>query len=141
VSTQEKLIQEFASLETWEEKYEKLIHLGRDLPDLPEKHKTEDHKIRGCQSRVWLVAELDKENKLLFQAQSDSMLVKGLLSILLGIYSGLSPAEVLNTSPDFISKIGFDTYLSPTRANGLAAVLKQIKIYALGYQAILFKNT
>jgi cysteine desulfuration protein SufE len=129
---QQSIISEFECLTTWEDKYENIILLGKSIPDLPSKYKKEENKINGCTSRVWLVAE-EKDGKLFFQSDSDSMMVKGLVSLLLRVYSGKTFDQIIDTQPDFISQIGLQSHLSPTRNNGLLAVLKQIKVYAIAY--------
>ena len=132
---QENIVAEFKNLPTWEDKYEKIILLGKKLPSLSVKDKTEDNKVSGCTSRVWLLAK--QENGLLvFKSDSDSLMVKGLVGLLLEIYSNKAPQQILDTKPYFIEQIGLQNHLSPTRTNGLLAVLKQIKLYALGYQSI-----
>ncbi|MCF8267504.1 MAG: SufE family protein [Ignavibacteriales bacterium] len=132
---QETLISEFADQIEWEDKYQYLIRLGRDMVSLPEAEKTEKYKIEGCQSQVWIKPDY-KSGRLSFQADSDAMIVKGLIAILLKIYSGRTPEEILNNPPEFITRIGIDKHLSPTRKNGLGAMLKQINYYALAYKTM-----
>lgn len=129
--TQRDLVAEFATLSTWEDRYQKIIALGKALPAYPEELRVEDLKVKGCQSQVWLHAKLDENKYLWFQADSDALIVKGLVAVLLKIYSGKKPKEILETQPDFISELGFASNLSPSRANGLNAMIKQIKYYAL----------
>lgn len=129
---QQEIINEFKDLISWEEKYEKIIMLGKSHPELAAKYKREENKVSGCTSRVWLVAN-EKEGKLYFQSDSDSMMVKGLVSLLLRVYSGKTFQEIIQIQPDFIDQIGLKSHLSPTRNNGLLAVLKQIKVYAIAY--------
>ena len=130
---QQEIIEEFEFLDDWEQKYEYIIDLGKELKGLPEDKKTDENLIKGCQSKVWLDAEF-KEGKLFFNADSDGILPKGIVSLLVRIYSGHSTQEILDSDFDFISKIGLQEFLSPSRANGLMAMTKQIKFYAVAFQ-------
>ena len=130
---QQELIDDFAFLSDWEQKYEYIIDLGKELKGLPEEKKNEDILIKGCQSQVWLDAEL-RDGKIFFLADSDGILPKGIISLLVGVYSGHTAEEILAADFDFISKIGLQELLSPSRANGLASMIKQIKFYAVAYQ-------
>jgi cysteine desulfurase csdAE len=130
---QQELINDFAFLSDWEQKYEYIIDLGKELKGLPEEKKNEDILIKGCQSQVWLDAEL-RDGKIFFLADSDGILPKGIISLLVGVYSGHTAEEILSADFDFISKIGLQEFLSPSRANGLASMIKQIKFYAVAYQ-------
>ncbi|MDR2205067.1 MAG: SufE family protein [Flavobacteriaceae bacterium] len=130
---QQKIVEEFAFLEDWEQKYEYLISLGKALKDLPGNKKTEENLIKGCQSKVWIDAEF-RDGKLYFDADSDGILPKGIVALLVSIYSGHSTQEILDSDFDFISEIGLQEFLSPSRANGLMAMTKQIKFYAVAYQ-------
>ena len=130
---QQELIDDFAFLSDWEQKYEYIIDLGKGLKGLPEEKKKEDILIKGCQSQVWLDAEL-RDGKIFFLADSDGILPKGIISLLVGVYSGHTAEEILDSDFDFISKIGLQEFLSPSRANGLASMIKQIKFYAVAYQ-------
>lgn len=130
---QQELIDDFAFLSDWEQKYEYIIDLGKELKGLPEEEKNEDILIKGCQSQVWLDAEL-RDGKIFFLADSDGILPKGIISLLVGVYSGHTAEEILAADFDFISKIGLQEFLSPSRANGLASMIKQIKFYAVAYQ-------
>ena len=130
---QQELIDDFAFLSDWEQKYEYIIDLGKELKGLPEEKKNEDILIKGCQSQVWLDAEL-RDGKIFFLADSDGILPKGIISLLVGVYSGHTAEEILSADFDFISKIGLQEFLSPSRANGLASMIKQIKFYAVAYQ-------
>ena len=130
---QQELIDDFAFLSDWEQKYEYIIDLGKELKGLPEEKKKEDILIKGCQSQVWLDAEL-RDGKIFFLADSDGILPKGIISLLVGVYSGHTAEEILVADFDFISKIGLQEFLSPSRANGLASMIKQIKFYAVAYQ-------
>ena len=130
---QQELIYDFAFLSDWEQKYEYIIDLGKELKGLPEEKKKEDILIKGCQSQVWVDAEL-RDGKIFFLADSDGILPKGIISLLVGVYSGHTAEEILAADFDFISKIGLQEFLSPSRANGLASMIKQIKFYAVAYQ-------
>ena len=130
---QQELIDEFSFLGDWEQKYEYIIDLGKGLEGLPEEKKTDDNLIRGCQSKVWIDAKYEDE-KLVFEADSDGILPKGIVALLVSIYSGHSTQEILDSDFDFISEIGLQEFLSPSRANGLMAMTKQIKFYAVAYQ-------
>ncbi|MDX1919229.1 MAG: SufE family protein [Candidatus Caenarcaniphilales bacterium] len=133
--TQAEIVEEFARFSTWEEKYKHLIQLGRSLPKFPEEFRTDQNKVTGCQSQVWLHAELDGQTVKLY-ADSDAMIVKGLIALLLRLYSGRTTREIIETQPDFIQEIGMDRHLSMNRSNGLAAMTKQIKLYALVFQSM-----
>lgn len=124
---------EFAALSTWEEKYKRVIEFGRHNPSLIESEKTEEAKVKGCQSQVWLHAKVEKDGSITFWGESDALIVNGLLAILLKIYNGAKPEEILKTSPDFIKEIGFADNLSPSRANGLVAMVKQVRNFAQGF--------
>ncbi len=131
---------EFAKLANWEDRYKMIISLGKALADFPEQFRTEDLKVRGCQSQVWLHANLNSKGEIEFQGDSDALLVKGLVALLLKVYSGTTPVEILTTPPDFMKAIGFEGNLSPSRANGLFSMLKQIRYYATAY-GLLNKQT
>lgn len=134
-STESDIIEEFSWFETWEEKYEYIIELGKKLPPLAEHHKMEQNRIKGCQSTVWLVANY--QNGLVFyEADSDSVIVKGLISMLIRVLSGHSPNDILQARLDFISEIGMMTHLAQTRSNGLLSMIKQIKNYALAFKTM-----
>lgn len=126
---QEELISEFQFFDDWMDRYQYLIDLGRKLPDFPEAWRTEENKVHGCQSQVWLRSKTDS-SCMQFQAISDSAIVSGLIAVLMRIYSGRTPEKILETPPDFIAEIGLDSHLSPTRANGLHAMLTTIKARA-----------
>lgn len=130
---QQEIVDEFSFLEDWEQKYEYIIDLGKELKSLPEDKKTEDKLIKGCQSQVWLDPEF-KEGKLYFNADSDGILPKGIISMLVSIYSGHAVQEILDSDFKFIEQIGLQEFLSPSRANGLMAMTKQIKFYAVAFQ-------
>jgi cysteine desulfuration protein SufE len=130
-----EFIESFSFLDTWEEKYEYIIELGKKLPPLEEQDKTDDKKIKGCQSTVWLVAAYS-DGKVFFKADSDAMIVKGLVSMLITVLSGHSPDQIIHASLDFIDKIGMHAHLAQTRSNGLRAMVKQMKDYAIAYKTI-----
>lgn len=128
-TAQEELIEEFQLFDNWLDRYQYLIDLGRKLPEFPEQLKVEDNRLHGCQSQVWLVGSFD-ESVLNFQAISDSAIVSGLIAILLRVYNGRTPADIVATQPDFIVAIGLHEHLSPTRSNGLRAMIDAIKGHA-----------
>jgi cysteine desulfuration protein SufE len=132
--TQDELISDFSFMENWMDKYEHIIQLGKDLPLIAEKYKTPDNLIKGCQSRVWLHTEM-QDGKLVFTADSDAVITKGLVSMMVTVFSGHTPKEIVESDIYFIDSIGLSSHLSPTRSNGLLSMLKQIKLYALAYQA------
>lgn len=134
-SRNQAIVEMFSSLEGWEPKYKKIIEMGKGLKGLQEEDKVEDLKVRGCQSQVWLKASLSDEGKIHFEADSDALIVKGLVALLLHLYSDLLPEDILKTEPEFVKGLGLDGALSPSRTNGLFAMIKQIKFYALAYQA------
>lgn len=131
---QDNIIEEFSAFDDWMDKYELLIELGNGLPSLNEKYKTESNLIEGCQSRVWLHADY-KDGKLFFEAESDAVIVKGIVSLLISILSGHTPQEILDADLYFIDKIGLKEHLSPTRSNGLVSMVKQMRMYALACKA------
>lgn len=131
---QDEVIEEFSAFDDWMDKYGLLIDLGNTLPPLDEKYKTESNLIEGCQSRVWLHA--DYTNGIItFQGESDAVIVKGIVSLLIRILSGHTPKEILDADLYFIEKIGLKEHLSPTRSNGLVSMVKQMRMYALAFQA------
>ena len=134
----ESVKKDFSS-QDWEKKYEKIIEYGKAWPGLDEATKIDDLKVKGCQSQVWIKAELNSEKKIVFKGDSDALIVKGLVAILLKIYSDETPETILKTEPDFLKDIGFDSGLSPSRTNGLYSMLKQIKYYATAFQYLLSK--
>lgn len=133
---QADIIESFRDIAGWEGKYKKIIDLGKQLEPIPETLKTENLKVKGCQSQVWIHASLDDNKKIMFRGDSDALVVKGLVALVLQIYSGLSADEVMATEPIFISEIGLQSHLSPSRTNGLAAMIKQIKYYAAAFKAL-----
>ncbi len=130
---QADLIDEFSIFDDWMERYEYMIELGKSLPMIASEFKTDDNIIKGCQSKVWLHAELENET-VVFTADSDAIITKGIVAILIRVFSNQSPETILKTNTDFIDEIGLKEHLSPTRANGLVSMIKKIKMYALAYQ-------
>jgi len=129
---QDQIIDEFSMFDDWTERYEYIIELGKNLPLIEQKYKTEDHLIKGCQSNVWLNAEY-KNGKAVFTAESDAILTKGIIALVIRVFSYQTPEDILNASTDFINEIGLIEHLSPTRANGLVSMIKHIKMYAIGF--------
>ena len=129
---QDEVVEEFSDFDDWMDKYQMLIDLGNDLKPLDEKYKTEQNLIDGCQSRVWLQCDL-VDGKLVFTADSDALIVKGIIALLIQVLSGHTPKEILDADLYFIDKIGLRDHLSPTRSHGLLAMVKQIKAYAVAY--------
>ncbi len=129
----EELIDDFSMFEDWMERYEYMIELGKSLPIVEPQFKTEDNIIKGCQSKVWLHAELESD-KIIFTADSDAIITKGIVAILIRVFSNQSPEVILKSNTDFIDGIGLKEHLSPTRANGLVSMIKKIKMYAVAYQ-------
>lgn len=130
---QNELIDEFSMFDDWMERYEYMIELGKSLPLIDAKYKTDENIIKGCQSKVWLHSEF-KNDKVIFSADSDAIITKGIVALLVRVFSNQSPQEILSANTDFIDAIGLKEHLSPTRANGLVSMIKQIKMYALAYQ-------
>ena len=131
---QDEIIADFELFSDWMDKYEYIIQLGRDLPLIDPQYKTDDNLIRGCQSKVWMHAEF-REGKIFFTADSDAVITKGLVSLVIRVLSGHTPQEIVDAELYFIDAIGLSSHLSPTRSNGLLSMVKQIKLYALGYMA------
>lgn len=127
-----EIVDEFAIFTDWMDKYEYIIELGKGVPAIEERDKTEENLIKGCQSRVWLSCRIE-DGKLYFAADSDAIITKGIISLLIRVYNGQTPADILANEPEFIGEIGLQENLSPTRANGLVSMIKQIKIYAMAY--------
>ena len=131
---QDEIIDEFAMFEDWEERYQYVIDLGNSLPLIDGQYKTEENIIKGCQSKVWLHGE-QQDGEVIFTADSDAILTKGIIAILIRVFSGQKPQDILDADTAFIDEIGLKEHLSPTRANGLVSMIKQIKMYALAYNA------
>lgn len=130
---EQEIVEEFSLFDSWDDKYEYIIDLGKKLPELEDKHKLDENKVRGCQSTVWLVAEYI-DGKVYFKADSDAIIVKGLISMLIRVLTGHTPDEIIQASLGFIQQIGMTTHLAQTRSNGLLAMVKQMKNYALAFK-------
>ncbi|HOZ96336.1 MAG TPA: SufE family protein [Niabella sp.] len=137
-ATEAEIVEEFSLFDSWDDKYEYIIDLGKKLAPLPEAFKKDENKVRGCQSTVWLVANFE-DGKVFYQAESDAIIVKGLISMLIRVLSGHTPDEILNAEMDFINKIGMTSHLAQTRSNGLLAMVKQMKHYALAFKSLKFE--
>ncbi len=135
---QEELIDEFSMFEDWMQRYEYMIELGKSLPLIDDNLKNDDKLIKGCQSKVWLNSEM-KDGKIIFTADSDAIITKGIIAILVRVFSNQKPQAILDANTNFIDEIGLKEHLSPTRANGLVSMIKQMKMYALAYQTQLKK--
>tara|TARA_R110002020_G_scaffold303939_5_gene519668 strand:+ start:12586 stop:13011 length:426 start_codon:yes stop_codon:yes gene_type:complete len=133
---QEEIVDEFAMFDDWMQRYEYMIDLGKSLPLIDEKYKTEEYIIKGCQSKVWVHADM-KDGKVAFTADSDAIITKGIIAILIRAFSNQPPQAILDADTSFIDEIGLKEHLSPTRANGLVSMIKQIKLYAVAYQTQL----
>lgn len=138
---QNEIIEEFNFLDDWVDRYELIIDYGKNLPTLPEADKTDNNLIDGCQSKVWLTAELDRTNPnqpiVIFHGDSDALLVRGIVALLIKVLSGHAPKEIVDADLYFIDKIGLQEHLSPTRNNGIIAMLKQMRLFALAYLSVL----
>lgn len=132
---QAEIIDEFSGFDDWMDKYSLLIELGNDMPPYPEEHRVQQNIIEGCQSTVWIYAELDAEGNIIYQADSDAIIVKGIVGLLLRVLSGHKAQEILNAELHFIDDIGLKENLTPTRSNGLLAMIKQMKYYAMAFDA------
>lgn len=133
--TQNQIVLEFAKCDSWEKKYKKIIDLGKTLPAFPEEHRLDKYKVKGCQSQVWLYPEFDGQ-AITYHVDSDAMIVKGLAAILQKTFSGQSPSDIAKASTDFLSEIGLTSHLSQSRSNGLAAMVRQFKNYAVAFQML-----
>ena len=131
--TEKEIVEEFSLFDSWDDKYEYIIDLGKRLQPLEDQYKIDENRVRGCQSTVWLVAD-HKNEKVYYKAESDAVIVKGLISLLIRVLSGHTPDEIINARLDFIQQIGMTTHLAQTRSNGLLAMVKQMKHYALAYK-------
>ena len=136
---QDKIVEKFAELDEWDDKYSYLIKMGKDLGELDAEIKIEKNKISGCQSQVWMHAKLEND-KMIIYGDSDAMIVKGLVALLIKVYSNQNPEDILSSPPQFLSEIGIDKHLSPTRKNGLGSMLKQIQLFALAFRALASKK-
>jgi cysteine desulfuration protein SufE len=132
-SIEEEIVEEFSLFDSWDDKYEYIIDLGKKLPLLDAQYKKDENRVRGCQSTVWLVADY-REGRIFFQADSDAMIVKGLISMLIRVLSGQTPDDIVNARLDFIRDIGMMSHLAQTRSNGLLSMVKQMKNYALAFK-------
>lgn len=132
--TEQEIIEEFEVFEDWMDRYNYLIDISKDLPMIDPKLRTNEYAIKGCQSKVWINAEL-KDNKIVYTADSDAIITKGIITLLIRVLSGMSPKEIMDADLSFIDKIGLRENLSPTRANGLLAMVKQMKLYAMAYNS------
>ncbi|MEJ2901350.1 SufE family protein [Pedobacter panaciterrae] len=137
---EKEIIEDFALFDSWEDKYEYIIDMGKKLPVLEDEHKLDENKIKGCQSTVWLVASYN-DGRVFFKADSDAIIVKGLISMLIKVLSGHTPTEIIDARLDFIREIGMMTHLAQTRSNGLLSMIKQMKNYAIAFQAINSQKT
>lgn len=133
---QNDIIDEFSMFEDWEERYQYMIDLGKTLPLIEDQYKTDDNLIKGCQSKVWVHAEM-QDNKVIFTADSDAIITKGIIAILIRTFSNQHPQDIIDADTAFIDEIGLKEHLSPTRANGLVSMVKQLKMYAIAYQTQL----
>ena len=132
-SIENEIVEEFLLFDSWDDKYEYIIDLGKKLPPLEDQYKIDENRVRGCQSTVWLVADY-KNGKIFYKAESDAVIVKGLISMLIRVLSGHSPDAIIEAKLDFIKQIGMTTHLAQTRSNGLLAMVKQMKNFALAYK-------
>lgn len=133
----EEIIDEFSMFTDWEERYQYIVDLGKDLPLIDDQYKVDENLIKGCQSRVWVHAELNDQNKVVFTADSDAIITKGIIAILIRVLSDQEPKAIIDANLDFIDTIGLKEHLSPTRANGLVSMIKQLKLYAVAFQTKL----
>lgn len=130
---QNEIVDEFSMFDDWMQRYEYMIELGKSLPLINEKYKTDDYIIKGCQSKVWVNADM-QDGKVIFTADSDAIITKGIIAILIRVFSHQNPKDILKADTGFIDEIGLKEHLSPTRANGLVSMVKQLKMYALAYE-------
>ena len=135
-SVQEEIVEEFSLFDDWMQRYEYMIELGKSLPLIDPEYKTEDNIIKGCQSKVWIHADLEGD-KLVFTADSDAIITKGIIAVLIRVFSNQHPDAILGADTSFIDKIGLKEHLSPTRANGLVSMIKQLKMYAIAFKTQL----
>lgn len=132
--TQQEIVEEFALFDEWMDKYEHIIELGKELPLIDEQYKTDENLIKGCQSKVWLHAAL-KDGKIIFTADSDAIITKGIVGLVIRVFSDHTPQEIIDADLFFIDQIGLQEHLSPTRSNGLLSMLKQIRMYAIAFNS------
>jgi cysteine desulfuration protein SufE len=132
-ATQKEIVEEFSLFDSWDDKYEYIIELGKRLEPLDDRYKLEENKVKGCQSTVWLVSDY-RDGRVFFKADSDALIVKGLISMLIRVLSGHTPGEILDTKLEFIQEIGMTSHLAQTRSNGLLSMVKQMKHFALAYK-------
>ena len=130
------IVDEFSMFDNWEDRYQYMIDLGKTLPLIAPEYKTDDHIIKGCQSKVWVHADME-DDKIAFTADSDAIITKGIIAILIRVFSNQHPTDIIKADTDFIDEIGLKEHLSPTRANGLVSMIKQLKMYAIAYQTQL----
>ena len=135
-AVQEEIVEEFSLFEDWMQRYEYMIELGKSLPLIDPEYKTEENIIKGCQSKVWIHADLEGD-KLVFTADSDAIITKGIIAVLIRVFSNQHPDAILGADTSFIDKIGLKEHLSPTRANGLVSMIKQLKMYAIAFKTQL----
>jgi cysteine desulfuration protein SufE len=134
---QAHVVNKFAQITDWEERYKRIIQMGQQLAAYPDEFRSDDFKVKGCQSQVWLHAHLNDQKQVILQADSDALIVKGLVAVLIEVYSGSTPGEILGASVDFLKQMGLENHLSPSRSNGLYSMLKQIMYYATAFQFML----
>jgi cysteine desulfuration protein SufE len=134
--TETRIISEFSQFDDWLDKYNYLIEMGKSVPGIDEKYRTDQYVITGCQSKVWLHADL-REGKIFFSADSDALITKGIVNLLIRVLSGRTPDEILKADMNYINEIGLREHLSPTRSNGLTSMIKQMKLYAMAYKATI----
>jgi cysteine desulfuration protein SufE len=132
IEKQKQLVAEFSKFASWEDRYKRIIELGKKLPEFPDELKTEQLKVKGCQSQVWLKAEY-KDGRVEFTGDSDALLVRGLLAMILGVFSGATAREIAEAPLEFLKELGLETHLSPSRSNGVYAMIKQIRLYAQAF--------
>lgn len=134
------IVSDFKRFSDWEERYKHLIELGKKMPAMDEVNRIPENLVKGCQSQVWIHADLNSDGRIIFQADSDASIVKGIIALLVGVYSGSTPDEILTTKPTFLEDIGLREHLSMSRANGLNSMMKQISFFAMAYKAKLMMN-
>ncbi len=137
IERQNQIVSDFKGYTNWEDRYKHIIKLGKDLPELEPSLKVEEAKVKGCQSQVWLHGNLSDDGKIIFKGDSDALIVRGLVAILIRVYSLSTPQEIIESSPQFIKDLGFDTNLSPSRTNGLFSMIKQIHHFATAFSFLL----